>query len=89
METPPSLPQGEERLTEASWGGSFQSGKEPTCRDRRPRLSARNPLRHSRSCSLVRTDEGVCPYWWRVVDVKGGTSLIRRRRFLNLKKASL
>ena len=32
METPPSLPQGEERLTEAGWGGSFQSGKEPSCR---------------------------------------------------------
>ena len=68
----------------------------PLCRDRRPRLSARNPLRHSRSCSLVRTDEGVCSYRWHVADSKKafpqfeeGVSLMQEGRSLDVKGGSL
>ena len=35
----------------------------PQDRDRRPRLSARTSLLPNENCPLIRTDEGVCPYF--------------------------
>ena len=61
----------------------------PQCRDRRPRLSASTFHLTLQAASLMRTDEGVCPYFLTLSLIKETPSSLWRGRFLAMKRASL